>query len=93
MVDYNLIEELQLDSHAAEKMIRDAFGDTVNVASRLSQRARAGEALMSSEVRRSLGLEDEMPVLELPALQLRGRAAPVSIYCLPAGQRIDFREE
>ena len=29
MVDYNLIEELQLDSHAAEKMIRDAFGDTV----------------------------------------------------------------
>jgi small subunit ribosomal protein S1 len=29
MVDYNLIEELQLDASAAENMLRDAFGDTV----------------------------------------------------------------
>ena len=29
---------------------------------------------------------------ELPALQLRGRAAPVQIYCLPAAERIDLRE-
>lgn len=67
-------------------------GDTVNVAARLSQRARAGEALFSHEVRRHIDLDPtELPVIELPALQLRGRAAPVSIYCLPAAERIDFR--
>ncbi|MFO1455236.1 MAG: adenylate/guanylate cyclase domain-containing protein [Steroidobacteraceae bacterium] len=67
-------------------------GDTVNVASRLSQRARAGEALFSSGVRADLDDDDGLPLLELPALQLRGRAAPVQIYCLPAAERIDLRE-
>jgi class 3 adenylate cyclase len=67
-------------------------GDTVNVASRLSQRARAGEALFSSVVRDNLDDEDDLALLELPALQLRGRAAPVQIYCLPAAERIDLRE-
>lgn len=68
-------------------------GDTVNVASRLSQRARAGEALFSSLVRADLDDDDDLPpLLELPALQLRGRAAPVQIFCLPAAERIDLRE-
>ncbi len=67
-------------------------GDAVNVAARLSQRARAGEALFSHEVRRQIDLDPaEGPVVELPALTLRGRAAPVSIYCLQAAERIDFR--
>ena len=29
--------------------------------------------------------------IELPALQLRGRASPVEIFCIPAEQRVDFR--
>ena len=67
-------------------------GDTVNVAARLSQRARAGEALFSSEIRRAIDLGPaEAPLVELPALQLRGRAAPVAIFCLPAEDRVDFR--
>jgi len=68
------------------------IGDTVNVAARLSQRARAGEALFSSSVKRSLDEHGhQVPVIELPALQLRGRAEPVEIYCIPARERIDFR--
>lgn len=68
------------------------IGDTVNVASRLSQRARAGEALFSSVVKRSLDDRGHrLPLIELPALQLRGRASPVEIFCIPAEQRIDFR--
>jgi len=68
------------------------IGDTVNVAARLSQRARAGEALFSSTVKRSLDeCGKRLPVMELPALQLRGRASPVEIFCLPACERIDFR--
>ncbi len=68
------------------------IGDTVNVASRLSQRARAGEALFSSVVKRSLEeCGSSHRVIELPALQLRGRSSPVEIYCIPAEQRVDFR--
>jgi len=65
-------------------------GDTVNVASRLSQRARAGEALFSlsvmDAVRRHCPGGD---FIQLPALQLRGREAPVEIYCLPAATRVE----
>ena len=64
----------------------------MNVASRLSQRARAGEALFSARVRENLDDDEDYPLLELPALQLRGRAAPVQIFCLPASERIDLRE-
>jgi class 3 adenylate cyclase/catechol 2,3-dioxygenase-like lactoylglutathione lyase family enzyme len=68
------------------------IGDTVNVAARLSQRARAGEALFSGAVKRSLDEHGRsLPVIELPALQLRGRAEPVEIYCIPAARRADFR--
>jgi class 3 adenylate cyclase len=67
-------------------------GDTVNVAAHLSQRARAGEVLFSAAVKESLGgSRRNLPVVGLPALKLRGRAAPVEIYCLPCAERIDFR--
>jgi class 3 adenylate cyclase len=65
-------------------------GDTVNVASRLSQRARAGEALFSRSVMDAVGRHcPDMKCVELPALQLRGREAPVDIYCLPAASRVE----
>jgi class 3 adenylate cyclase len=68
------------------------IGDTVNVASRLSQRARAGEALFSGSVERALdGERLAMSILQLPALQLRGRSAPVDIFCIPAAERLDLR--
>jgi class 3 adenylate cyclase len=69
------------------------IGDTVNVASRLSQRARAGEALFSGTVKRSLDqLGYDVAAVQLPALQVRGRASPVEIFCLPTvGERLDFR--
>ncbi|MCZ8132554.1 MAG: VOC family protein [Steroidobacteraceae bacterium] len=68
------------------------IGDTVNVAARLGQRARAGEALFSRSVQRAVeqaGLD--CPVLPLPKLVVRGRAAPVEIWCIPAGERVDWR--
>jgi len=66
------------------------IGDTVNVAARLVQRARAGEALFSRSVRQSL---DPAPsdIVELPPLVLRGRVRPVEIYCMASGKRIDLR--
>lgn len=69
------------------------IGDTVNVAARLSQRARAGEALFSHVVKRSLDARGrtDVPALPLPSLQLRGRAMPVELWCIPAEERIDFR--
>jgi len=69
------------------------IGDTVNVAARLSQRARAGEALFSERVKRSLDARGrgDVPAMALPSLLLRGRAMPVEIWCIPTEDRVDFR--
>lgn len=69
-------------------------GDTVNVASRLCARARAGEVLFSSTVASALDSEgehvsvDEIPYLHLPQVALRGRAQPMDVWCVPAPARM-----
>jgi class 3 adenylate cyclase len=68
------------------------IGDTVNVASRLGQRARAGEMLFSEAVKRAIDASGfNVAALALPALLLRGRSNPIDAFCIPSGQRIDFR--
>ncbi len=70
-------------------------GDTVNVAARLCGRARAGEVLLSCTVAAALdaqnarGEVDAPPVafLHLPQFELRGRSAPLDIWCVPAPER------
>jgi class 3 adenylate cyclase len=65
------------------------IGDTVNVASRLSQRARAGEVLFSRVVKRSLDARGyDTGALELPPITLRGRSSPIDIYCVPRKKRL-----
>jgi len=73
-------------------------GDTVNVAARLCGRARAGELLLSCTVAAALDLDGgarelyvgPIPVLHLPQFELRGRTAPLDIWCVPAPQRVAF---
>jgi class 3 adenylate cyclase len=68
------------------------IGDTVNVASRLGQRARAGEMLFSEAVKKSLDATGfDVAALPLPPLVLRGRTNPIDIFCVPTVQRLDFR--
>ncbi|MGC3982273.1 MAG: adenylate/guanylate cyclase domain-containing protein [Steroidobacteraceae bacterium] len=69
------------------------IGDTVNVAARLSQRARAGEVLFSNALKLSLQEAQALsvPMLALPPLILRGRSSPINIYCVPIDQRVDLR--
>jgi adenylate cyclase len=72
------------------------IGDTVNVAARLCGRARAGEVLLSCTVAGALSLSGssgviesgEMPILQLPRFELRGRSEPLDIWCVPAAERI-----
>ena len=73
-------------------------GDTVNVAARLCSRARAGEVLLSCTVAAALEIDEgegklyigPIPVLHLPQYALRGRSAPLDIWCVPAVERHAF---
>ena len=74
-------------------------GDTVNVAARFCARARGrGEVLLSHSVAAALSIEDgerelyvgPIPVLHLPQFALRGRSAPMDIWCVPALERVAF---
>jgi adenylate cyclase len=65
------------------------IGDAVNVASRLCQRARAGEMVLSRALKRSLderGLD--INAVELPSMTLRGRTSPIDIFCVPITKRL-----
>ena len=69
------------------------IGDTVNVAARLCQRARAGEMLFSRALKLSLdALGFEIGATELPPMQLRGRSGAIDIYCVPAAPRLTITE-
>jgi adenylate cyclase len=67
-------------------------GDTVNVAARLCNRARAGEVLFSAGVAAAIGTgrtaADAAPFLQLPRFALRGRSDPLDIWCVPALDRL-----
>lgn len=64
------------------------IGDTVNVASRLCQRARAGEIVLSASFKQSLGdKESAFSIATLSQVVVRGRTEPVGIFCLPLEDR------
>jgi len=65
------------------------IGDAVNIASRLCQRARAGEMVFSRALKRSLDERGhDLKAVELPAMTLRGRTSPIDIYCVPITKRL-----
>jgi class 3 adenylate cyclase len=65
------------------------IGDTVNIAARLCQRARAGEMLFSSTLKHSLDARGvDVGATPLPPLQLRGRSHPIDIFCVPLETRL-----
>jgi adenylate cyclase len=81
-------EVLTGDVGSPQYMSYTMIGDTVNVAARLSQRARAGEVLFSGSVKRALDARGyDVGAVALPPLTLRGRSGPVDIYCVPLGER------
>jgi class 3 adenylate cyclase len=70
------------------------IGDTVNIAARLCQRARAGEMLFSGAVKRSLDAYGmDVGATALPPLALRGRSHPIDIFCVPLQTRVQLHAE
>lgn len=69
------------------------IGDAVNIASRLCQRARAGEMVFSGTVKRSLDARGlDVHAIELPPMTLRGRSTPIDLFCVPLERRLDLGE-
>lgn len=69
---------------------RGAFGDSINVARHLQQRARAGEFVMSDSVMGALSVENlDLDAEPLPQLELP-RRAPIRIYGVLVADRLDF---
>jgi adenylate cyclase len=69
------------------------IGDTVNIAARLCQRARAGEMLFSRTLKTSLDERGvDIGATPLPALQVRGRTHPIDIFCVPLETRLQVSE-
>ena len=65
------------------------IGDAVNVASRLCQRARAGEMVLSRTLKHSLDARGHaINAVALPSMTLRGRTSPIDIYCVPITKRL-----
>ena len=70
------------------------IGDTVNVASRLCQRARSGEILFSRTFKQSLDAQGlDIGATELPPMQVRGRMNPIDIFCVPLETRLHVSAE
>jgi adenylate cyclase len=69
------------------------IGDAVNIASRLMQRARAGEMLLSDRVMDALKEGGfQVDAVSLPPLTLRGRSEPIALFCIPfVTDRLDTR--
>ncbi len=72
-----------------EQVALTLVGDAAHLAAQLSRRARAGEVLLSAAVH--LPQKSAMPLLHLPQLKLRGRTAPLDVWCLPAPTRLQMR--
>ncbi len=86
-VHLGVVAELELGSATLRRAT--LVGDTVNVAARLCHRARAGEVLFSAEVALQLAEAERQAVIALPNFSLRGRTAPIHIYCVPAPERLE----
>src|SRR5262249_33058939 len=79
---------------SASYMNYTIIGDTVNIAARLCQRARAGEMLFSSPPKHPLDAHGvNIGATPLPPLQLRGRSHPIDIFCVPLETRMQVSTE
>lgn len=68
-------------------------GDVVNIAARLSQRARAGEMLFSREVKTKLDARGEnCGAVLMEPISLRGRAGSIQIFGVPVHERLEMSE-
>ncbi len=76
--------ELRIGAHAGALIRKrgDVFGDTVNIAARLTAIARAREIVISESVHEALGHQIRKACRRFEQVRLRGTARPMAIYHL-----------
>jgi class 3 adenylate cyclase len=72
-------------------------GDAANGAAQLARRARAGEILLSCtacapEPGRAPSSAPPLALKRLPPLKIRGRSAPIDVWCMPVDERLPMRQ-
>jgi class 3 adenylate cyclase len=75
---------------SAARMEYTVIGDAVNVASRLTSAAKAGEILVSRAALEPAA--DRLVVKSLPPLQVKGKTEPLEVFCLVGKKEPETRE-
>lgn len=80
--DKELQCEMKIGIHSGEFLIEDGqlFGDTVNVAARLSELAKGGQTLLTAEVRHRANGIPEDDFRPLSEISLRGKTKALTLY-------------
>ncbi|HEY3783810.1 MAG TPA: adenylate/guanylate cyclase domain-containing protein [Steroidobacteraceae bacterium] len=70
-------------------------GDAVNIASRLCQRARAGEMVFAGTLKRILDATSglRLHAVQLPPITLRNQGELMDMFCVPLKNRLDLWDE
>jgi len=84
MKQHHLAMRVGINSGAVLSLSNSVYGDTVNIAARLAQQAKANQSLVSSTTTASIGQDIQSQLRFLGQLSLQGKAGTIGVHELLA---------